>query len=242
VETLLEEEKVRLLSTVDVLEPLSREQLEDLSRRIPDVRIEEGQIFHAPGERSEALFLLKRGRVRIYKVAPSGREVTLFIVEAGMVFGEMAPAVQRFRDAYAEAMEPTVICVMKWEELERLVREHPEVGLRMIRALSERLHFVEARLEDVSLKEVPARLASLILQLIEMEGVMTPEGLKIASHYTHEQLATMIGSSRARVTEALGQLREAGALELEDHHIYVKDVEALKRAAAGGPRQTAPES
>jgi CRP/FNR family cyclic AMP-dependent transcriptional regulator len=230
---------VRLLSMVDILEPLSREQLEELSRRVPDVHIEEGRVFHVPGERSEALFLLKRGRVRIYKVAPRGREVTLFVAEAGMVFGEMAPAVQRFRDVYAEAMEPAVICVMKWEELERLVLEHPEVGLRMIRALSERLHFVERRLEDVSLKEVPARLASLILQLIEMEGVMTPGGSKIAFHYTHEQLATMVGSSRARVTEALGQLREAGALELKDHHVYVKDAEALKRVAEGGRYQTA---
>lgn len=234
----MDEEKVRLLSTVDILQPLSREQLEELSPRIPDSHVERGQTFYAPGEGNEALFLLKRGRVRIYKVAPDGREVTHFVAEPGTVFGELAHPAQRFHEAYAEAMEPAYICTMKWEELERLVREHPEVGLRVIRVLSERLHFVERRFEDVSLKEVPARLASLVLQLVESEGVMTPKGLKIDARYTHEQLATMIGASRARVTEAFAHLKEAGALELKHRHIYVYDAEALKRTAEGRPHQT----
>jgi CRP/FNR family cyclic AMP-dependent transcriptional regulator len=242
VKGLLEEEKVRLLSVrllsaVDVLEPLTPEQLEELSQRIPDVRVEQGRIFYAPGERSEALFLLKRGRVRIYKLAPDGREVTLFVAEAGTVFGELAHPGRRFHEAYAEVMEPAYICVMKWEELERLVREHPEVALRMMRVLSERLRFVANRLEDISVKEVPARLANLVLQLVESEGVMTPEGPRIDASYTHEQLATMIGASRARVTEALTRLKEAGALEVEHRHICVKDVEALKRAAEQGLRR-----
>lgn len=235
---MLEEEKVRLLSTVDILEPLSGEQLEELSQRIPNIHVERNQVLYAPGERSEALFLLKRGRARIYKTTPDGKEVTLFIVEPGTVFGLMALMVEQFHEEYAEAMEPADVCIMRWEHLERLVREHPEVALRMMRVLSERLRFVVSRLEDISVKEVPARLASLVLQLVESEGVMTPEGIRIDARYTHEQLATMIGSSRARVTEALTQLKEARVLELKHRHICVRDVEALKRAAEPGPRRT----
>ncbi len=228
---LLPKEKIRLLSMVDVLEPLSEEELEEFSRHVPDMHVEQGRIFYTPEDRSEALFMLKKGRVRIYKVAPDGWEFTLAVVEAGTMFGEMALTAQRLQEAHAEAIEPSDICVLKREDLEILVRENPEVGLRMIRVLSERLRLCETRLEDFGLKDVPARLASLILQLAESEGVMTREGPTIPTHYTHRQLATMIGSSRETVTRAFTKLQKAGAVELKHRHIYIKDVEALGRAA-----------
>ncbi len=228
---LLPEEKIRLLSMVDVLEPLSEEELEEFSRRVPDTHIEPGRIFYAPGDRSEALFMLKKGRVRIYKVTPDGRELTLAVVEAGTMFGEMALTAQRMREAYAEAAEPSYVCILKSEDLEGLVRKNPDLGLRIIRILSERLRLCEARLEDIVFKDVPARLASLILQLAESEGIMTPEGPMIPTHYTHRQLATMIGSSRESVTRAFTKLQKAGAIELRRRHVYVKDVKALEQAA-----------
>ena len=228
---LLPKEKIQLLSMVDVLEPLSEAELEEFSRRVPDTHFERGQILYTPGDRSEALFMLKRGRVRLYNVAPDGWEFTFAVVEAGTMFGEMALTAQRMREAYAEATEPSDICVLKSEDLESLVRENPDVSLRMLRVLSERLRMCETRLEDIGLKDVPARLASLVLQLAESEGVMNPEGPRIPTHYTHRQLATMIGSSRESVTRAFTKLQKAGAVELRRRHIYVKDVEALERAA-----------
>ena len=230
-EMLLLEEKLRLLSMVDVLEPLSGEELEEFGRRVPDTHVERGRILYAPGNRSEALFMLKRGKVRIYKVTPDGWEFTLAVVEAGTMFGEMALTAQRLREAYAEATEPSDICILKSEDLERLVRVNPDVGLRMLRVLSERLRACEGRLEDIRLKDVPARLAGLVLQLAESEGVMTPEGPMIPTHYTHRRLATMIGTSRESVTRAFTRLQETGAVELRRRHIHVRDMAALEQAA-----------
>ncbi len=176
--------------------------------------------------------MLKRGKVRIYKVTPEGWEFTLAVVEAGTMFGEMALTAQRMREAYAEAAEPSDICVLKGEDLERLVRANPDVGLAMMRVLGERLRVCEERLEGIGLKSVPARLASLVLQLAESEGVMTPEGPRIPTHYTHRQLATMIGASRESVTRAFSKLQGAGAVELKRRHIHVKDVQALESAAS----------
>ena len=147
------------------------------------------------------------------------------------MFGEMALTAQRLREAYAEATEPSDICILKSEDLERLVRMNPDVGLRMLRVLSERLRACEGRLEDIGLKDVPARLAGLVLQLAESEGVMTPEGPMIPTHYTHRRLATMIGTSRESVTRAFTRLQETGAVELRRRHIHVRDMAALERAA-----------
>jgi len=232
---LLPEEKVRLLSMVDILEPLSREEIKELSHRIPDTHVERGRILYTPQERSEALFMLKKGRVKIYRVAPDGREITLTVVGAGTVFGEMSLTAQRLENAYAEAMEPAVICIMQRADLERLVMEKPQVGLKLMQVLSERLSVAEDRMEDLALKEVPARLAHLILHLIESEGVVTPEGYKIPTRYTHRQLATMIGSKRETVTKAFTLLQQAGAVELRRRRIFVNDLEALKDAARHTP-------
>ena len=230
------EEKLRLLSMVDILEPLSREEIKELSRRIPDTHFQRGQILYAPKERNEALFMLKKGRVRIYRVGPDGREFTLTVVGAGTVFGEMPLTAQRLENAYAEAMEPAVVCKMRRQDLERLVMDKPQVGLKVMSILSERLSLAEDRMEDIALKEVPARLASFILQLVETEGVMTAEGPKIPTRYTHRQLATMIGSKRETVTKAFTLLQQVGAIELRRRRIHVRDIEALKRVASEGVR------
>jgi CRP/FNR family transcriptional regulator, cyclic AMP receptor protein len=225
------EEKLRLLSMVDILEPLSREEIKELSLRVPDTHYQRGQILYTPKERSEVLFMLKKGRVRIYRVVPDGREFTLTVVGAGTVFGEMLLTAQRLENAYAEAMESVVVCKMKRRDLERLVMDKPQVGLKVMSVLGERLSLAEDRMEDIALKEVPARLASVILQLVESEGVVTREGYKIPTRYTHRQLATMIGSKRETVTKAFSLLQQAGAVELKRRRIHVKNIEALRKVA-----------
>jgi CRP/FNR family transcriptional regulator, cyclic AMP receptor protein len=231
------EEKLRLLSMVDILEPLTREEIKELSRRIPDTHYQRGQILYTPKERSEALFMLKKGRVRIYRVGHDGREFTLTVVGAGTVFGEMSLTAQQLENAYAEAMEPVVVCKMRRLDLERLVLDKPQVGLKVMSVLSERLSLAEDRMEDIALKEVPARLANFILQLIESEGVVTSEGYKIPSRYTHRQLATMIGSKRETVTKAFTLLQRAGVVELKRRRIHVRDIDALKKVTNQGLHQ-----
>ena len=226
------EEKLRLLSMVDILEPLSREEIRELSLRIPDTYYQRGQLLYTPMERSEAIFMIKKGRVRIYRVGPDGREFTLTVVGTGTVFGEMSLTAQRLENAYAEAMERVVVCKMRKYDLERLVLEKPQVGLKVMGVLSERLLLAEYRMEDIALKDVPARLASFILQLIETEGVVTREGYKIPTRYTHRHLATMIGSKRETVTKAFSLLQQMGVVELKRRRIHVRDINALEGAAS----------
>ncbi len=223
-------EEVRLLSMADILEPLSEEEIEELAQRHRDVRLEPGEICFTPHERDERLFILKEGRVQLYKTDSEGREITLAMVESGKIFGEMALTPQRHREAYAKAVEPSIVIALKRDNLKDLVLRKPEVGWRLIERLSERVRQVETRLEDLSFKRVPDRLASLILHLVESEGVVTDEGhYMIPTHYAHEQLGTMISAHRVAVTRAFAELREVGAVELRNRRIHVLDMEALQR-------------
>ncbi len=191
---------------------------------------ERGWMVYTPAYVGKVLFLLLRGRVRIYKTS-GGREITFGVVGVGGMFGEAALTPRQRQGAYAQATEPSEVALLSLDTLRRLVYDKPEVGLKAMEIFSERLSFCEDRMADMGLKEVPARLAGLVLYLVESEGVMTREGYKIPTRYTHEQLGTMIGSKRVATTRALSELREAGAVELRHRHIYIRDVDILERAA-----------
>jgi CRP-like cAMP-binding protein len=229
-----EEEQVELLLRVDIFEGLStkevREILGDLLLRHAEINLQAGEVFYTPQESDGKLIILKQGRVRIFKMEGS-REFTLEMLEAGTVFGEVAFTPHRLRNAYAEATEPSILLAMERADVERLIQHKPQVGIRIISLLSERLHYYETRMEDVILKEVPGRLASLILFLVESEGVKSPGEIGIPTRYTHEHIGTMIGANREAVTRAFGRLQDEGVIQMRRRFIYVQDVEALESAA-----------
>lgn len=189
--------------------------------------------MHTPLYEGKILFLLLQGRVRIYKVV-GGQEITLSVVRSGEMFGEAAFTSRKLPGVYAEAMEPSDVVLLSIGAFGHLVSDRPEVGLKAMELLGERLSFYEGKLADIGLKEVPARLASLLLHLVESEGVATREGgYTIPTRYTHEQLGAMIAAKRVAVTRALGEFRKAGAVEPKRQRLYVTDPKALELVAAG---------
>jgi len=220
--------EVRKLSGVDFLEPLSEEELEELLTRSPEKHYRPKEIFSTPYEEDDRIFVVTEGRVRIYKLGPEGREQTL--TEIGEGTGFMA---QRLRGSYAQALVPTTILALSEEETKRLFRRNPEVAIRLLRVVAGGLRQSDERLADIALKEVPARVASVIVQLIEDEGIVTGEGYKIPTRYTHERLGTMIGAKREAVTRAFGSLQDEGVVEVRRRLVYIKDIEELRRIARG---------
>jgi CRP/FNR family transcriptional regulator, cyclic AMP receptor protein len=223
-------EQIQMLSGADFLEPLSQEQLEQFAARCPDIFYKQGENLSMPRETGDEgfFYIVKQGRVRVYELGPGGHEHTLTEIEDGTAF-----AAQRLDGVYAQAMEQTTLVVLRREDMKHLVGSCPEVGVRFIEALIKSLRACESRSADIALKEVPARLANLLLELVEARGVVTGEGYKLPTHYTHERLGSMIGARRVAVTKAFGRLQDEGAVELRRRLIYIKDIEELRRIARG---------
>jgi CRP/FNR family transcriptional regulator, cyclic AMP receptor protein len=227
----LEEDHTTLLSGVDLFALLSQEQLGRIAFAIPAKSFEVGEHVFTPTYRGEVFFLLLEGRVRIYRLE-AGQEVTIGVLEAGEMFGEAAFTSREGKGSYAQAIAASRIAFLNRSIFYRLIRRDPELGIRAIELLGERLSFYEQRIADMGLKKVPARLASLILQLAETDGIVTGKGrYRLGTHYTHEQLALMIGAKRVAVSRAMKGLREAGAVETGRRSIVVKNAEALGRIA-----------
>ena len=186
--------------------------------------------MYVPGDASKVVHLLLAGRIRFYEMVGE-QELTFDIIRASTMFG-VASLMERTQDEYAQALEPSRVGLLDLNTFGHLMSQNPEVNARLVKLLGDRLRLSRSRMTDIALKEVPARLASLIFDLIQSEGVVTREGhYKIPAHYTHEQLATMIGAKRVAVTRAFGRLQDAGCVWLWRRQIYVVDLATLRRVA-----------
>lgn len=180
-----------------------------------------GQILYSQEDRAEVLFLLKRGRVQLYRLTPSGKRLDLEVIEPGTFFGEMPLVGESLRHTFAEAAEDSLICVLSRTDIERLMRERSAVALRMIEVLSRRLALCEARLEEMAYRSVPARIAAVLLRLSQGRS---GEAVLI----THQELGDMIGALRESVTKVLDEFQRAELVELSRGRVILRDVVGLQ--------------
>ena len=226
----------RLLAMVDILEGVPPEDVRALARRAAFASLDaRDAVLVSPDQHAERLLLLLEGRAQVYEDSDPGQELMVSVVEGGTLVGAtgFAPHPWGLR---VEALEPSIVCSLRRRAFDELVGRNPTVGTRVARLLGERLIETEGRLADLARKEVPERLASQILRLVESEGLVTSEGYKLPTRYTHQQLATMIGANREAVTRAFARLREVGAVETKRRYIHVENIETLKAAAENALR------
>jgi CRP/FNR family transcriptional regulator, cyclic AMP receptor protein len=217
----------RSLALVGALEPLSEDELGDLTVRCLNIHLESGEEHPYLEEYDGGLLLVKEGRVRVYRLTSKGRQFTLALLRIGMAFPTW-----RSQDLHVQAVESSTIALVRREALEDLVRKKPELAVRLMNLLSAFLRQSGELVCEMVHKNVPSRLACAILRLIQDDGVVTREGYKIPTHYTHDQLGSMIGANRVAVTKAFATLQDAAAVELKRRLIHVPDVEALRRLAS----------
>jgi CRP/FNR family transcriptional regulator, cyclic AMP receptor protein len=219
--------KAYYLSSIDVFRDLSRSEVERLAETTRMITCPRGKVVYRAGESNEALFLLKTGRVQIVRESTDGKRLISTVLGPHTFFGEMALVGQRFpQDSTAEAVEEALICVLSRKDLERLIMQHPKVGLRFLEQLSARLLETEAVVEDFAFKSVPARLAGALLRLVETSQDRTV-------HASHQELADMIAAYRETVTLALDELQTRGLVKLSRRSIEILDQPALEKLASG---------
>jgi CRP/FNR family transcriptional regulator len=191
-----------------------------------------GEIIFSQGEPGLGFHLLAEGRVKVMVSSAGGREQLLNIFKTGDVFGEVAIFMGRGYPATAEALSAALTIFFPRSELRGLMAENPDLALTMIGVLARRLaHFTA--LFETTLKEVPARLATFILNLEDRGGGRAELGLPKA------QLAALLGTSAESLSRALGRLKNAGLIREERPFIIISDRARLAAAAGGAPPETA---
>ena len=122
--------KIGYLSKTDLFQDLAPPELAEIERKITMHTCERGRVFYLPGETGEVPYILKEGRVQLYRLSAEGRKLVLATLEPGTVFGEMSMIGQGMYDAFAEAAEPCTVCVMSRQDVEALIRSKPQIAMR----------------------------------------------------------------------------------------------------------------
>lgn len=210
-------DKLRYLSELTVFQDLSPREMQELNRIITMSTVPRGRVFYRPEEPGEVLFILKEGRVQLYRISPEGKKLVITTLGPHTLFGEMALLGTKMHNTFAEAIDDCLICVMSRTDLERLILNKPQVALRILEVTGKRLREAEERLENMAFKGIPARLASLLLRLAEEQGNDEISGL------THQDLAESVGTYRETATQVLNDLKAQGVIEIGRKRIKVVD-------------------
>lgn len=207
--------------------PLSKPVLLRIENLVYHREYESRQIVFFPGDLRDHVYWLREGRVKITRVSGDGRDLTYRHLFAGDMFGEECLVSDGRRDAYAEAMTRTVLCLMRADDFRRVASEEGEVSYLLSQLLCRRVIDVEHVLAETVFKTVRSRVASGLLRLYERSSEKESGSIRV----THQEVASLIGSTRETTTAVLHGLKKEGIVSIANRRITVLDPVALEHVA-----------
>lgn len=204
---------------------LSDEEMDRLIPLLTERRFKPRQMLFAAGDPAERVYLILKGRVKIYQVAENGKEIILDVVPRGGVVGDMAIVEDGERIACAQAIDETVAASISWEDFAHLLHSSPQLGFAMAELMARRLVGMQRTFMNIVSKPVSARLADTLLN--RQENGTVHLGL------THQELAQTIGTSRETVTALLSRFVSLGAITPAGDGYQITDEDLLDDIANG---------
>jgi CRP-like cAMP-binding protein len=221
-------EKLWFLKRCDLFQRLSPKELERLESRCRAKAFPRNSPVYLPIDQAQSVFLLASGRVKICHSTPEGKQAILALVEPGELFGELAVFDSGARDEYALALEASTVVMIPREEMERLIQEHPVVSMSLTRMMGLRRRRIERRLKNLLFLSNRERLTHLLLELAEQYGRRNgDDGVQLGIRLSHQDLASIIGSTRETVTAVLGELQAEGLISLGRKKILIRRPQRL---------------
>jgi len=220
------------IARVPLFEGLPPEQIEDLAMIVTDQTFGKGEAIFSEGEDADGFYVVITGRVKIFKLSPDGKEQILHFFGPGEPFGEVPVFTGQHFPASAEVMEESRVFFFPRKSFVDLIKRTPSLALNMLAILSKRLRRFAALIDDLSLKEVPGRLAAYLLYLSDQN-----RGAKVLElAVTKAQLASLLGTIPETLSRILGKLSSQGLIESDGRRIRIMDREALRDLAESGGR------
>lgn len=220
-------EKKEFLRRTPIFAALSDAELGELAALAVERRLRRNTVVFHENDPASAFYMVKSGKVKIYKVSRDGREQVLAILGDGQIFGDVPTFDGGPYPATAATMEDSQIYLIRRDDLLEVVRRHPEIAIQIIAVLGQRLRQALELVRDLSFKQVPHRLAGLLLKLAEQYGEEKDGGVLINISLSRQELADIVGTSRETVTRELKKMERSGLVGIERRQITILDREEL---------------
>jgi CRP-like cAMP-binding protein len=210
---------------------LDEEAAASLRQSMVEVRLSRSEELFSEGDQGDRLYVILEGKIKLGRTSSDGRENLLAILGPGEMFGELSLFDPGPRTATATSVGDSRLIGLGHDALEPWLIRHPEVALKLLNALAQRLRRTNETLADLVFSDVPGRVAKALLDLSTRFGRPTDDGILVAHELTQEELAQLVGASRETVNKALADFATRGWLRLEARAVVLLDVERLRRRA-----------
>jgi CRP/FNR family transcriptional regulator, cyclic AMP receptor protein len=216
-----------LLAKVRHFDDLPLEVQERLAAVATLRHFEAGQVIYVEGEPAESIFLIQNGWVKSTRMSPDGREQALLFLYAGEVFGDIAVFTGTPYLGTVTALEAVDLWGVPADDVVKLTRQYPDLAMAVIHRLGERVLYHVELIEDLSLRNVEARVARTLLRNAQLtDGKLS---VPRQSWTTFDQMAVRLGTVRDVLGRALRTLEAEGLLKVERHEIILLDSIGLEQ-------------
>jgi len=220
---------LKRMKTIPLFKGLPETQLHDLSRITVLRTFGRGETIFAEGDGADGFYIVLTGRVKIFKLSSEGKEQILHIFTSGEPFGEVPMFLGERFPAYAAALEESLVLYIPKTAFINLIHKDPSLAMNMLALLSIRLKHFTRLVEDLSLKEVPQRLAAYLLYLTKIKNKTEDIELDISKG----QLASLLGTIPETLSRILNKMVAQKLIEVRGRKIRIVHTEAIELLASG---------
>ena len=211
------------VSLVPLFNHLDEEQMERVVLLAHTTSHPRGETIYSEGDFSKGLYIVHKGRIKIYRLSENGKEQLVRILEPGDFTGELSLFDTKPLDAYAETLEPVEICIVGRDEMQQLLQEQPAISLKMLEEFSTRLARTEQRAARIGMESVSTRIALYLADLSEQQ-----QRLKVELPMSRKDLASHIGTTPETISRKLTVFEESGWIrQTGTKMIDILDLDAL---------------
>ena len=208
----------------------SQENMDRLKDLMIDEELAKDSYLFNEGDRSDSLYFIKEGAVKLTRVTDDGKDLTLYYYQAGDIFGEFGEIPAASHQAFsAIATCDCKIGVLNREDLEIAIWQYSDLGIDFINWVSHMNRFTQLKLRDLMFFGKLGALASTLIRIANTFGMENEDAIFISEKFTNQELASMIGSTRETVNRMLSQLKKEGIIHYENGKLVILDIGYLRQ-------------
>lgn len=216
------------LENFNLFKGLKPESMEELNRISSMQNISKNQPIYFPKEPSTSIYFLKKGRVKLSRMSPEGKEMIIGLVNRGEVFGELAYLDEAERKDFATTMDEVLVCAINKEDFKEFVERNPELNLRLTKLMGLKLKKYSERIEELVFKDAEQRVISFLLRLADENGKKVGDEIFVKPFLKHQDIAELTACSRQTVNSVLTDLREKGVINFDRKKLIIHNRDELQ--------------
>ncbi len=207
---------------------VKNEGLKEIARLLSSAEVKRGNIIFFQGDQPESVYLLRSGFVKLSRITPEGRELTLSIFKANDLFGETAILNNSPHDTTAEALSNCLFYQIYRNQFLQILKRYPSISIKVSSLVSHRMLKLEEKFQIAVSRDISSRIACVLLELADRFGEPSEEGTIITLPLTHLEIASLIGSTRETTCVTLNKFRRKGWIQSKKRYLVLQDIRALK--------------